>query len=288
MKQFVALILIIAFGCKLNAQCTIIPSAAFGNTIVCSGSSTIFSDSSTTSSGNINSWVWDFGDSSSLNLAQTPSHIYASGGSYNVTLIVTNSLGCADTIVKGVIVNPNPMVNFISDNTQGCQSFCTYFFDASIISSGTIIAWNWNFGDGESISTPSTVAHCYANASTEAVSFNVSLTLISDSGCAATKTIVNLITMLNDTCAASVNTIANDSGISMYPNPMDLQLTLRFEREQKNTQIKIVDMLGKQVKSINYSGKEFVFEKGDINSGIYFIHITDCDMNAAVKKIIVQ
>ncbi len=45
------------------------------------------------------SWSWDFGDGGT-DTGQNPKHTYTSPGNFSVTLIVTNSLGCADTVVK--------------------------------------------------------------------------------------------------------------------------------------------------------------------------------------------
>ena len=60
-------------------------------------------DFTNTSGGGGISWSWDFGDGFSSSL-QNPSYVYGTIGSYNVTLIVTNSNGCSDTIVQVVDV----------------------------------------------------------------------------------------------------------------------------------------------------------------------------------------
>lgn len=62
-----------------------------------------FTDASTDSDGNIASWAWDFGDSGTSS-AQNPTHTYASGGTYNVTLTVTDNDGATDSVTKPVTV----------------------------------------------------------------------------------------------------------------------------------------------------------------------------------------
>ena len=52
-----------------------------------------FTDKST---GNIQNWFWDFGDSS-FSTDQNPSHVYIKDGKYSVTLIIEN-LGSSDTL----------------------------------------------------------------------------------------------------------------------------------------------------------------------------------------------
>jgi PKD repeat protein len=48
------------------------------------------------------SYTWDFGDGSSNSNEFSPSHTYPSvdNGSYTVTLIAENSIGCADTVYR--------------------------------------------------------------------------------------------------------------------------------------------------------------------------------------------
>ena len=50
-------------------------------------------------------WAWDFGDGTTSS-AQNSTHHYASPGTYNVTLNVTDEYGCSDEITKPVVVNP--------------------------------------------------------------------------------------------------------------------------------------------------------------------------------------
>lgn len=57
-------------------------------------------------------WFWDFGDSSmdSTSTLQNPSHVYSTGGYYDVCLYVTDINGCTDTICKTEIVSSPPDV----------------------------------------------------------------------------------------------------------------------------------------------------------------------------------
>ncbi len=62
----------------------------------CGMNSVIFEDNSTTGSEALHSWEWDFGDGATGN-GQKTNHTYASGGSYNVTLIVTDQGGMSNS-----------------------------------------------------------------------------------------------------------------------------------------------------------------------------------------------
>jgi PKD repeat protein len=50
-------------------------------------------------------WLWDFGDGTT-STQHNPTHIYYQAGTYNVTLIVTNTLG-ADTVIKNNFITVN-------------------------------------------------------------------------------------------------------------------------------------------------------------------------------------
>jgi len=76
--------------------------------------------------------------------------------------------------------------------------------------------------------------------------------------------------------------------INIYPNPFTSQTSLNFDQEQKNTTVKIIDVLGKEIRSIDFSGKLLIIEKGEMNEGIYFVCFIDERKNIVNKKIIIQ
>ncbi|MBA3971614.1 MAG: PKD domain-containing protein, partial [Bacteroidetes bacterium] len=134
-------------GCRSNAdtlQITLIPSpvAVFTSVSACPQDTVTFNDASTTSVGTVVSWSWTFGDSGTSALAD-PTHIYSAGGPYNVSLIVTSSNGCVDTLTQIVTVFETPVANF---NANGiCVSDGTDFTDLSTVAGSTISSWIWNF-----------------------------------------------------------------------------------------------------------------------------------------------
>ncbi|HKR07482.1 MAG TPA: PKD domain-containing protein [Bacteroidia bacterium] len=134
----------------------------------------------------VTSWFWNFGDGTTSTL-QNPSHTYSSSGSYNVSLIATNSFGCTDTAyVPNYISIGNSLVpSYTINNNIGCGSLSAHF--NCTVPNGT--SWLWDFGDGSPASTLENPVHNY----TASGSYTVTLTVTTTSGCDGTKTFTNAI-----------------------------------------------------------------------------------------------
>ncbi|HEY4800911.1 MAG TPA: PKD domain-containing protein, partial [Bacteroidia bacterium] len=149
--------------------------AAFGNTNVCLGAATNFSDSSTVCSGVLNSWNWAFGDGNTSAL-QNPIHTYSATGVYTSTLIVSGTNGAIDTVTHAVNVYALPVSTFSA--TTVCKGNATQFTD---LSTGGAVSWSWNFGDGNT-STIQNPVNTYLASGT----YGVSLTVATGNSCQKT------------------------------------------------------------------------------------------------------
>lgn len=85
-----------------------------------------------------------------------------------------------------------------------------------------------------------------------------------------------------------ITNVDYDNTVSIYPNPFDTESVLYFEKEQKNTTIKIVDLLGKEIQTINFTGKQLTISKGEMRAGMYCLQIIDENKKVINKKIIIQ
>jgi PKD repeat protein len=160
-------------------------------TPICSGVPVFFNDNSSTVSGIIEQWHWDFGDGNDTTIYFPDSpdiaHLYSDMGQYNVTLTVTNSNGCIKSTSQELSILPAPVAAY--DYTTNCMGSGTIFNDLSQPNGGGAIAyWNWNFGDPASgvnnTSTQQNPVHHFTGSGV----FNVQLIITSTTGCTDTLT----------------------------------------------------------------------------------------------------
>jgi len=118
-----------------------------------------FADSSVDDRG-LQSWQWDFGDGS-ISYQRNPEHNYIQTGTYNVTLIVTDTDGNTDMKSQYVtVVNIKPVVNFAYSPLNPLTNETITFTDQSEDYDGDIVSWLWDFRDGET-STLQNPTHSY-------------------------------------------------------------------------------------------------------------------------------
>ena len=86
------------------------------------------------------SYIWDFGNGQT-STNQNPAAVnYSTAGNYTITLIVTNSFGCKDTLIQSIVVS-----NFqagINAPATACQNTPVTISDNSTVGANN---WNWTF-----------------------------------------------------------------------------------------------------------------------------------------------
>ncbi|HSC55008.1 MAG TPA: PKD domain-containing protein [Phnomibacter sp.] len=180
-----------------------LPKVAFGAVPVsgCIPHTVQFTDRSTTSSGTITNWVWDFGDGS-LGSGANPVHTYANTGSYRVTLTVTTSNGCtSNTSIDNYInIFPPLRADFDAVVPNSCTLPVTVpFSDRSV---GTnIVSWNWDFGDGNT-SNLRNPTHVY----TAGGSYDVKLVVRNAAGCVDSMIRPSFVNVANLTASYNLGT----------------------------------------------------------------------------------
>jgi len=87
---------------------------------------------------------------------------------------------------------------------------------------------------------------------------------------------------------ASVTNTTSGTVMDFYPNPAEEYTTISHKSDE-NSHLKIIDILGNQVKDIHLSnvGKEDIYV-GDLSKGIYFGNLVNNNKVMAIKKLIVK
>ena len=108
------------------------------------------------SNGTNLTYSWDFGDGSSLDTTQSPTHVYTSDGTFTVSLTITNDAMETHTTTRTVVINTVPTATY----TVSVNASVASFLDASTGGIGGL-TFSWDFGDGSS-STARSPTHTYA------------------------------------------------------------------------------------------------------------------------------
>ncbi len=124
-----------------------------------------------TSTGQIDSWSWNFADGVTSTQA-SPSHTFNQPGNYSVTLKVSGPGGpaTATAVVSVAEPTPAPVADFAASVTTGLAPLSVSFSDRS---TGNVTGWNWDFGDGGA-STAEQAVYTYRTPGIYSVSLTVS------------------------------------------------------------------------------------------------------------------
>ncbi len=210
------------------------PEASFSSASnSCLGDTIEFLNTST-GSGGITGYLWDFGDGTPNSNLANPSHVYSSAGTYQVMLLCSTNQ-CTDDTVQTIIVNPAPQASFTVSSGSFCEPAQILFTNTS---TGNPL-FSWDFGDGSPQSAVTNPIHTYTDTGTYLV------TLIATTGtCSDTFTLVpplhiypvpaadftfqppcanDLVTFTDQTQNATISTYSWDFGdgspLSGLPSP---------------------------------------------------------------------
>lgn len=201
---------------------------------------------------------WDYGDGSALDFATDGSHTYSGAPSWNVVLtdsLFAWTITCVDTETKSTADQVT------GDFGYNASDLTVDFSDASV---GNVTSWSWDFGDGNT-STAQNPQHTYASAN----SYQVCLTATTDCG---SDVYCENVTVSMVTGVSSVD----ETGVSIYPNPSDGNMTLTLGSATPKGVVEIMDMTGRVVYSTNLNGQSGTSFKlsTELPTGSYVLRMT--------------
>lgn len=166
------------------------PYLLFTDPFLCTKEQSIFENSSHQPG---HSYLWDFGNGST-STANPATTQYNVGGIYDLTVFVTDSFGCADTIERKnyIQVQQKPVAQFFaSPQDTSCYPAIVQFSDSTNHPNTSFSVWK--FGDGSSpVQTTSNVVF---NNYTRPGKYDVELFVQTSFGCKDTLNIENFITI---------------------------------------------------------------------------------------------
>ncbi|MFN8393924.1 MAG: PKD domain-containing protein [Bacteroidia bacterium] len=147
--------------CAAPASC----NAAFTASTIPGNPAVSFSNLSTTNSGSVVSWNWDFGDQNT-GTGPNPSHTYASTGTYQVCLTIATSNGCTSTFCDSVTAGA-AQSNCTASLTYTQLPSGAFGFVVTASGTGVPVQYFYDFADGNVLTSPyDTVTHSYPNGGT--------------------------------------------------------------------------------------------------------------------------
>ncbi|HYG14863.1 MAG TPA: PKD domain-containing protein, partial [Bacteroidia bacterium] len=91
---------------------------------------------------------WTFGDGNTDTVTH-PSHGYVADTTYRVRLLATSDFGCADSIIRFMLVFPKPQAAFtVNDSSQCINTNNFVFTNQSTVKYGTL-TYDWQYGNGD-------------------------------------------------------------------------------------------------------------------------------------------
>ena len=248
------------------------PTAAFGNSGACLGSSTAFTNSSINGA----TYKYDFGDGSTSTNANT-THTYAKSGSFITKLVVTSSAGCKDSTTKNVVVFPIPVAHF-SASVKGLNSVLK-------ANDTTLPTYAWDYGDGNTDNSGYNKSHTY----TKGGSYHIKLNVTSADGC--TQTFDSLLKVKSTGIAS--NTVSNGFEFNIYPNPFTDATTISYTLAQAvQLKLGVYDITGREI-AILKEGQagagaykaEFSQQAYPLKAGVYIVTL-QLDGNAVSRQLL--
>lgn len=230
------------------------PKADFNVQDICSGESAAFVNLSKGDKGGIQ-YSWDFGNGT-YSTQQAPIRLYTPTATttYTVALVASYPGACSDTIRKTITVSESPVSNFTSKDLGLLKVSFTP-------SNTTYSKYEWLFGEGGSSNSVSpTYQYTYTG------NFNVTLKTTNAAGCS------NSI-MKKAVATTSINNVANNNGISIYPNPNAGGFTVS-NAAGNAMKVEIYNVLGEKVYTKTTTEGSLAVDLDNNAKGIYLVKVT--------------
>lgn len=157
------------------------PLADFTFTNDCVGNVVDFTNMT---SGAVDGYTWDFGDSNTSNQTNGV-NTYSTLGEYDVTLTATNVAGCNNSATKPITIYSKPQPDFSLELPPfSCAGSISQFNDLTASpTDSNLESWSWSFGDLQNGASAERNAEYIFDLAGD---YNVNLTVSTNFGCSET------------------------------------------------------------------------------------------------------
>ncbi|MBL0019964.1 MAG: PKD domain-containing protein [Bacteroidetes bacterium] len=235
---------------------------------------------STTSTAQVQTWWWDFGDGATDSTSgATVSHTYVGQGPFVARLEIFTADTCYDVATDTVHLLPPS--NCSAGFTHAPDTSGQYTILAYNTSVGTNLSYLWDFGDG-STSTQAYPTHPYAGAGTYQICLAVT-----QSNPACTDTFCDSVTVTQKQAMAFTFAVWNpataveevvelEAGLLIAPQPVRDRMQIRRSIEADGeAQVGIYNAQGQivQAGTTTFVGSASEWDVTALSNGIYFLRI---------------
>lgn len=196
-------------------------------------------------------WIWSR-PTGMINLGSLPNagQGYVSGINHDGTMAV----GWFDGQLWG-----DPQRPFIWTNTSGLQNLNDYIHNSLGLSTGPVIV---------------SAASCLSSNGQYISGYGMDTTNF------------NFLTFRVNAIPSSVSEASRLNGVKIFPNPFSDELTINFSSFGFH-EVKLMDITGKEILKMDFTGSEITIDRNNINAGVYFLQVTDGEQTLN-SKVLVQ
>lgn len=255
--------------------CNLIPVPDFTADTVCVNTPTTFTDLSSNLDTNFAfTYGWDFNNDSVVDDTTTGNtqHTFQTSGTHTVSLIVNNTNGCVDTIVKTVYVDSLPTATLVLPVDTICKDDTLMLTGGS--PAGGVYSGNGVYGGALYCDSISGGFH------------KIYYTYYNSDSCSVT---VNDLVYVSN-CTGITEYGSAGFSVNITPNPFHTQALLSVQHAQsdlRNLQFVLFDVFGKEIQNISFTSQNLKIERGNLTAGIYLYKVIGENGNYVSGKLVV-
>jgi hypothetical protein len=190
------------------------------------------------------------------------------GASGTVSVTVTDGCSVSPPAILNVTVNPLPTVVISISDSAICGP---PWQETSILTASGASTYSWSTGSSS-----------FSIAVSPSVTTNYSVTGTDASGCKNTATITQTVSG----CVGIMSVNADDTEISIYPNPGNGHFNILLNSDLKNCKLVVYNQLGQLVHGEMLKSTSSKVDLEKLPAGIYQFIITGDDKTVRSKKVV--